>query len=229
MSQKLTIVLDLDGTLIETAPDLINAHNHVMKKFGFRTKYENDIKKLVGKGASSLITRSVWGQAQKSLSKIDDEKIKKDMVNEFIDYYSKNICVESKLLNGVENFLKWSKENNISLGVCTNKQEYLAVDLLKQIKINHFFEYVAGSNTFDYCKPDPRHLLNVIEIMQGDLKKSIMIGDSETDSETARSAGVPFILIENGYTEKRTTEIYHDYLIKDFIGIEEIISKFFHH
>jgi len=229
MSQKLTIVLDLDGTLIETAPDLINAHNHVMKKFGFRTKYENDIKKLVGKGASSLITRSVWGQAQKSLSKIDDEKIKKDMVNEFIDYYSKNICVESKLLNGVENFLKWSKENNISLGVCTNKQEYLAVDLLKQIKINHFFEYVAGSNTFDYCKPDPRHLLNVIEIMQGDLKKSIMIGDSETDSETARSAGVPFILIENGYTEKKTSEIHHDYLIKDFIGIEEIISKFFHH
>ena len=229
MSQKLTIVLDLDGTLVETAPDLINAHNHVMKKFGFRTKYENDIKKLVGKGASSLITRSVWGQAQKNLGKINDEKIKKDMVKEFIDYYSKNICVESKLLNGVENFLKWSKENNISLGVCTNKQEYLAVDLLKQIKINHFFEYVAGSNTFDYCKPDPRHLLNVIEIMQGDPKKSIMIGDSETDSETARSAGVPFILIENGYTEKKTSEIHHDYLIKDFIGIEEIISKFFHH
>ena len=78
--------------------------------------------KLVGKGASSLITRSVWGEAQKNLNKIDDDKIKKDMVNEFIDYYSKNICVESKLLNGVENFLKWSKKNNISLGVCTNKQ-----------------------------------------------------------------------------------------------------------
>ena len=104
MSQKLTIVLDLDGTLIETAPDLINAHNHVMKKFGFKTNYENDIKKLVGKGASSLITRSVWGEAQKNLNKIDDDKIKKDMVNEFIDYYSKNICVESKLLNGVEIF-----------------------------------------------------------------------------------------------------------------------------
>ena len=229
MSQKLTIVLDLDGTLIETAPDLINAHNHVMKKFGFKTNYENDIKKLVGKGASSLITRSVWGEAQKNLNKIDDDKIKKDMVNEFIDYYSKNICVESKLLNGVENFLKWAKKNNISLGVCTNKQEYLAVDLLKQIKINHYFEYIAGSNTFDYCKPDPRHLTNVIEIMQGNVKKSIMIGDSETDSETARSAGVPFILIENGYTEKTTSEIHHDYLISDFIGIEEILSKYFHH
>ena len=229
MSQKLTIVLDLDGTLIETAPDLINAHNHVMKKFGFRTKYENDIKKLVGKGASSLITRSVWGEAKKNIKKIDDDKIKKEMVNEFIDYYSKNICVESKLLNGVENFLKWSKKNNISLGVCTNKQEYLAVDLLKQIKINHYFEYVAGSNTFDFCKPDPRHLTNVIEIMQGDVKKSIMIGDSETDSETAKSAGVPFILVENGYTEKTTSEIHHDYLVKDFIGIEEILSKYFDH
>ncbi len=229
MSQKLTIVLDLDGTLIETAPDLIKAHNHVMKKFGFQSKYENDIKKLVGKGASSLITRSVWGEAQKNFSKIDSDKIKKEMVNEFIDFYSKNICVESKLLNGVKNFLDWSKQKKISLGVCTNKQEYLAVDLLKQIKIYEYFEYVAGSNTFNFCKPDPRHLTNVIEIMQGDIKKSIMIGDSETDAETAKLAGVPFILLENGYTEKKTSEIHHDHLVKDFVGIEEIISKYFNH
>ena len=229
MSQKLTIVLDLDGTLIETAPDLIKAHNHVMKKFGFQSKYENDIKKLVGKGASSLITRSVWGEAQKNFSKIDSDKIKKEMVNEFIDFYSKNICVESKLLNGVKNFLDWSKQKNISLGVCTNKQEYLAVDLLKQIGIYEYFEYVAGSNTFNFCKPDPRHLTNVIEIMQGDIKKSIMIGDSETDAETAKLAGVPFILLENGYTEKKTSEIHHDHLVKDFVGIEEIISKYLNH
>ena len=229
MSQKLTIVLDLDGTLIETAPDLIKAHNHVMKKFGFQSKYENDIKKLVGKGASSLITRSVWGEAQKNFSKIDSDKIKKEMINEFIDFYSKNICVESKLLNGVKNFLDWSKQKNISLGVCTNKQEYLAVDLLKQIGIYEYFEYVAGSNTFNFCKPDPRHLTNVIEIMQGDIKKSIMIGDSETDAETAKLAGVPFILLENGYTEKKTSEIHHDHLIKDFVGIEEIISKYLNH
>ena len=77
MSQKLTIVLDLDGTLIETAPDLIKAHNHVMKKFGFQSKYENDIKKLVGKGASSLITRSVWGEAQKTFLKLTVIKLKK--------------------------------------------------------------------------------------------------------------------------------------------------------
>ena len=229
MSQKLTIIFDLDGTLVETAPDLISAHNHVMAKYGFETKKSKDIKKLVGKGANSLITRSVWGQAQENFKKINDQMLKKEMVNEFLDYYTKNICVDSKIVNGAENFLKWCKEKNISLGVCTNKQDYLSVDLLKKLKINHFFEYIAGSNTFDYCKPDPRHLTNVIEIMQGDLKKSIMIGDSETDAETAKSAGVPFILLENGYTEKNSSEIHHDHLIKDFIGIEAIISKYLYH
>ena len=169
------------------------------------------------------------GRGPKNFSKIDSDKIKKEMINEFIDFYSKNICVESKLLNGVKNFLDWSKQKNISLGVCTNKQEYLAVDLLKQIGIYEYFEYVAGSNTFNFCKPDPRHLTNVIEIMQGDIKKSIMIGDSETDAETAKLAGVPFILLENGYTEKKTSEIHHDHLVKDFVGIEEIISKYLNH
>ena len=229
MSQKLTIIFDLDGTLVETAPDLIRAHNHVMIKYGFESKKSEDIKKLVGKGANSLITKSVWGQAQENFKKIEDRALKKEMVNEFLDYYTKNICVDSKIVNGAENFLKWCRQNNISLGVCTNKQDYLSIDLLNKLKINHFFEYIAGSNTFDYCKPDPRHLTNVIEIMQGDIKKSIMIGDSETDAETAKSAGVPFILLENGYTEKHYSEIHHDHLIKDFVGIETIISKYLNH
>ena len=99
----------------------------------------------------------------------------------------------------------------------------------QKLNIYHFFEYVAGSNTFNYCKPDPRHLTNVIEIMGGNISKSIMIGDSETDAETAKSAGVPFILLENGYTEKKTIEIHHDHLIKDFVGIEGIIDKYLNH
>ena len=226
MTQKFTIIFDLDGTLVDTAPDLMNAHNYVMKKFGFETKTSEDIKNLVGKGAKSLIGRSVWGQARKELSKVNDEAIKKEMVTEFINYYSKNIANESKLVNGALEFLNWCKKNNISMGICTNKQDYLAIDLLKKINVYDYFEYIAGSNTFDYCKPDPRHLTNVIEIMQGDIKKSLMIGDSETDSNTARSAKIPFILLEDGYTEKKVTEIPHDHLIKDFIGIEKIISSY---
>tara|TARA_B100001540_G_C15556881_1_gene528583 strand:+ start:40 stop:726 length:687 start_codon:yes stop_codon:yes gene_type:complete len=226
MTQKLTILFDLDGTLVDTAPDLMNAHNHVMKKFGYETKTTNDIRKLVGQGAGSLIGRSLWGQAKKEFGQIDDEKLKEEMVSEFIDFYKKNIVKESKLVNGVEDFLKWSKNNNISMGVCTNKQEYLAIDLLKKIKIYDYFEYVAGHNTFDFCKPDPRHITNVIEIMQGDIKKSLMIGDSETDGNAAKAAGVTFILLKDGYTEKKVEEIPHDYLIKDFVGIEKIISKY---
>ena len=229
MTQKLTILFDLDGTLVDTAPDLMNAHNHVMKKFGYETKSTDDIRKLVGQGAKSLIGRSVWGQAKKEFSQVDDGKIKKEMVSEFIDFYGKNIVKESKLINGVYDFLKWSKENKISMGVCTNKPEHLAVDLLKQIKIYDFFEYVAGSNTFDFCKPDPRHLTNVIEIMQGDIKKSIMIGDSESDGNAAKAAGIPFILLEDGYTEKNANEIPHNHLIRDFIGIEKIIQKYLNH
>ena len=226
MKQKFTILFDLDGTLVDTAPDLMNAHNHVMSKFGYPTKSTEEIRNLVGGGAGAMIGRSIWGQAKKEFGKVQDEKIKKEMVKEFVDYYGKNIVNESKLIDGVKDFLIWSKKKNISMAVCTNKQEHLAIDLLKKIGINDFFEYVAGHNTFDYCKPDPRHLTSVVEILDGDLKKTLMVGDSETDANAAKAAGIPVILLEDGYTEKNITEIYHNHLVKDFIGIEKIVSKY---
>ena len=226
MSQKLTIIFDLDGTLADTAPDLLKAHNHVMKKFGYQTKNIDEIKNYVGQGAAVMIGKSIWSSAKKELSKITDKKIKDEMIKEFLDYYGKNTVVDSKLIEGVYDFLKWAKSKNISMGVCTNKQEHLAVDFLKKIKIYDFFEYVAGRNTFEYCKPDPRHLTSIIEIMNGDLKKSIMIGDSENDSEAAKSAGIPMILLQDGYTEKKVEQLYHNHLIKNFVGLEKIVSKY---
>ena len=226
MKQKFTILFDLDGTLVDTAPDLMRAHNHVMEKFGYPTKSTEDIRNLVGKGAGALIGRSIWGQAKQEFSKVSDEKIKAEMIKEFINFYGKNILNESTLINGVKKFLIWCKKENISMAVCTNKTEHLAVDLLKKIGIYDYFEYVAGHNTFEYCKPDPRHLTTIIEILDGDIKKTIMIGDSETDANAAKAAEIPVILLENGYTEKNTIEIFHNHLIKDFIGIEKIISKY---
>jgi len=204
----------------------MSAHNHVMKKYGYPTKSTEDIRNLVGKGAGALIGRSIWGQAKKEFGKIEDEKIKNKMVTEFIDFYAKNIVKESKLVNGVKEFLKWCKNQNISMAVCTNKQEHLSNDLLKKIGIYDYFEYVAGSDTFDYCKPDPRHLTSVIEILDGDIKKTLMIGDSETDANAAKAAEIPVILLENGYTEKNSDEIYHNHLVKDFINIDKIVSKY---
>ena len=226
MAQQYTILFDLDGTLVDTAPDLMRAHNYVMQKFGYPTKSTEEIRNLVGQGAGAMLGRSIWGQAKKEFRKVQDEKIKKEMVKDFVDFYGKNIVNESTLINGVKEFLIWCKKKKISMAVCTNKQEHLAIDLLKKIGIYDFFEYVAGHNTFDYCKPDPRHLTSVIEILNGDIKRSLMIGDSETDANAAKNANIPVVLLEDGYTEKNTTEIYHNHLIKDFVGIEKIILKY---
>ena len=226
MNKKFTVLFDLDGTLVDTAPDLMLAHNHVMRKFGYPTKSTEDIRNLVGKGAGALIGRSIWGQAKKEFSKVLDEKIKDEMVKEFVNFYGKNIVNESTLITGVKDFLIWCKDQNISMAICTNKQEHLSNDLLKKIGIYDFFEYVAGHNTFEYCKPDPRHLTSVVEILNGDIKKTLMIGDSETDANAAKNAGMPVILLEDGYTEKNTTEIYHNHLVKDFIDIEKIILQY---
>ena len=228
MSHNFTILFDLDGTLVNTAPDLMHAHNYVMKKYGFEERKLSDIRKLAGRGSKVMLKKSIHEIAELSgkVKKTDD--IIENMTKDFIDYYSKNIVSESTLKEGAFSFLTWCKKNSISMGVCTNKQEHLSIDLLKKIKIFNFFDYVAGGNTFDYNKPDPRHLTSVIEIIGGNIKKSLMIGDSETDSNSARAANIPFILLKDGYTEKKVDEIHHDHLIKDFIGLEKIITKYIH-
>ena len=226
MSQKFTILFDLDGTLVNTAPDLMLAHNHVMKKYGYKERKTADIRKLAGKGSKVMLTKSIQEIAELS------GKIKKtnnqleEMTKEFIDYYSKNILAESTLKKGVLDFLNWCKKNLISMAVCTNKQEHLSIDLLKKIKIYDYFDYVAGGNTFNHNKPNPKHLTDTIEIIGGNIKKTLMVGDSETDSNASKAANIPFVLIDDGYTEKKSNEIHHDHLVKDFVGLEKIIEKY---
>ncbi len=219
MSQNYTLIFDLDGTLVDTAPDLMAAHNHVMKKYGENEKKLSDIKSLAGRGAWIMMQRSFKEQ-------IKDEKTKKLMVDEFIDFYSKNINKGSKPIKGIFDFLDWAKSKKISMAVCTNKREVLAIDLLKKINMYKYFEYVAGADTFEFNKPDPRHLTNILEIIDGNVSKTVMIGDSEVDSMTAQNAGVPFILVDEGYTEKTPKDIKHDILIKDFVNFHEVIKKY---
>ena len=219
MTQIYTILFDLDGTLVDTAPDLMAAHNHVMQKYGHNKKKLSDIKTLAGRGA--------WVMMQRSFKEeIKDEKTKKKMVDEFIDFYAKNIDKKSKPITGIFEFLKWAKSKNISMGVCTNKRESLAVDLLKKIDMYKYFEFVAGADTFEFNKPDPRHLTNVVEIIGGNLKKTIMVGDSDVDANSANNAKLPFVLIKDGYTDKTEKEITHDELISDFVGFDKIIEKY---
>ena len=219
MNQIYTILFDLDGTIVNTAPDLMAAHNHVMRKFGHSEKKLEDIKSLAGKGA--------WVMMQRSFKEeIKDEKTKKEMTKEFIDFYSKNIDKNSVPIKCAIDFFNWAKNKNISMAVCTNKQERLAVDLLKKLNLLNFFDYVAGSDTFSFNKPDPRHLTGVVEIIGGDLKKTIMVGDSEVDAMSAQNANLPFVLVRDGYTEKTEKDIKHDVLISDFVNFEKVIEKF---
>ena len=195
------------------------AHNHVMKKYGYAQKKLEDIKSLAGKGAWIMMQRSFKEE-------IKDEKVKKEMTKEFIDFYSKNIDRASVPIKGTIDFLVWAKSKNISMAVCTNKQERLASDLLKKLDMHKYFEYVAGSDTFAFNKPDPRHLTDVVEIIGGDLKKTIMVGDSEVDAMSAHNAKLPFVLVKDGYTEKTEKEIKHDELISDFVNFEKILQKY---
>ena len=226
MNQKFTILFDLDGTLVDTAPDLMQAHNFVMKKYGYDERELSDIKKLAGRGSKVMLTRSMHELAELSGKIKKSDNVIEEMTKDFIDYYSKNIVKKSTLKNGLINFLSWCKKNSISMAVCTNKQEHLSIDLLKKIKIYDFFDYVAGGNTFSYNKPNPKHLTDTIEILGGNIKRSIMIGDSETDSNAAKAADIPFILVEDGYTEKKIEEIKHNHLVKDFVNMEKIIEKY---
>ena len=226
MIQKFTVLFDLDGTLVNSAPDLMHAHNHVMKKYGYNERKLSDIKKLAGRGSKVMLTKSMHEIAELTGKIKKNDDIVEKMTKEFIDYYSKNIVKETTLKTGALNFLSWCKKNSISMAVCTNKQEHLSIDLLKKIKIYDFFDYVAGGNTFKHNKPDPKHLTDTIEVIGGNIKKTIMIGDSETDSKAAKSANIPFVLIEDGYTEKKSNEIYHDHLVRNFINLEKIINNY---
>ena len=218
------ILFDLDGTLVETAPDLMSAHNHVMEKYGFEKKPLDDIRYLAGRGAATMLMRSANSRNTKTENKID-EKTQKEMTVEFIDFYSKNICKGSVINPGVIDYLKWCKDQKIHLAVCTNKMEHLTIKLLKEIKLYDYFDFIAGADTFNYRKPNPQHITSILEILNIPIENSIMIGDSETDAEASKAAKVKFILVKGGYTEKNYDQIFHDHLVDSFEEIKDLSKK----
>ena len=223
---KHCLVFDLDGTLVDTAPDLMMAHNHVMKKFGYEEKPLESIRFLAGRGAAAMLMKSIDPQGNLINENKVDENKQKEMTDEFISYYRKNISGHSVIRKNVISLLEWCKKKNIICAVCTNKREDLAIKLLKDINLYQYFDYVAGADTFDYRKPDPRHLTDILDILGIEKKNTIMLGDSETDANTAKAAGIFFILITDGYTEKKLNDIYHDKIIEEFEPVKEIASNY---
>ena len=223
---KNCLVFDLDGTLVDTAPDLMMAHNHVMKKYGYEEKPVESIRHLAGRGAAAMLIRSIDSQGNLIKNNPIDANTHQQMTDDFITYYRQNISGHSQLRKNVISLLDWCKEKEIVCAVCTNKREDLAIKLLKEINIYKYFDFIAGADTFDFRKPDPKHLTEILDILQIDKKNSIMLGDSETDANTAKAAKVHFVLIKDGYTEKSLDNIYHDHLIDDFENVKEIASNY---
>ena len=223
---KNCLVFDLDGTLVDTAPDLMMAHNYVMKKYGYKEKPIESIRHLAGRGAAAMLIRSIDSQGNLIKNNPIDSNTHQQMTDDFITYYRQNISGHSKLRKNVISLLDWCKEKEIICAVCTNKREDLAIKLLKEINIYKYFDFIAGADTFDFRKPNPKHLTEILDILQIDKKNSIMLGDSETDANTAKAAKVHFVLIKDGYTEKSLDNIYHDHLIDDFENVKEIASNY---
>jgi phosphoglycolate phosphatase len=223
---KNCLVFDLDGTLVDTAPDLMMAHNYVMKKYGYKEKPIESIRHLAGRGAAAMLIRSIDTQGNLIKNNPIDANTHQQMTDDFINYYRQNISGHSQLRKNVISLLDWCKEKEIICAVCTNKREDLAIKLLKEINIYKYFDFIAGADTFDFRKPDPKHLTEILDILQIDKKNSIMLGDSETDANTAKAAKVHFVLIKDGYTEKSLDNIYHDHLIDDFENVKEIASNY---
>ena len=223
---KNCLVFDLDGTLVDTAPDLMMAHNYVMKKYGYKEKPIESIRHLAGRGAAAMLIRSIDSQGNLIKNNPIDANTHQQMTDDFINYYRQNISGHSQLRKNVISLLDWCKEKEIICAVCTNKREDLAIKLLKEINIYKYFDFIAGADTFDFRKPDPKHLTEILDILQIDKKNSIMLGDSETDANTAKAAKVYFVLIKDGYTEKSLDNIYHDHLIDDFENVKEIASNY---
>ena len=208
MTPARLVVFDLDGTLVDTAPDLINALNFVLDREGLPPVPLQSARNMIGAGARKLIERGLEldGRAY-SVEEMDR------LTSDFIDYYAAHIADASRPFEGLENALDDLGALGYRFAVCTNKLEWLSKLLLQQLGLSSRFAAICGADTFGVAKPDPAILRQTIAHAGGELKSAIMVGDAGPDIGVARRAGVPVIGVEFGYTDVPIAELKPDRLI----------------
>ena len=190
-----TLVFDLDGTLVDTAPDLIRAANHVIASRGLEPLSLDQLKPSISFGARHIIATGL-----KMRGAVVSEPELDRLLDRFLDYYAENIAVGSRPFPGLPELLADCASRGARLAVCTNKREAMSRLLLDQLGLLQTFHALAGRDTFPVCKPHPDHLLGVIDLAGGDRRRAVMVGDSDVDVATAKAAGVPVIGVTFGYT-----------------------------
>jgi phosphoglycolate phosphatase len=208
MTSARTIVFDLDGTLVDTAPDLINALNFVLDREGLPPVPLHFARNVIGAGARRLIERGLELEGR-SLGLEDVTRL----TGEFIDYYAAHIADVSRPFEGLEGALDDLSARGYRFAVCTNKLEWLSKLLLDQLGLSSRFSAICGADTFGVSKPDPAILRQTIARAGGELSSAIMVGDAGPDIGVARRAGIPVIGVEFGYTEVPIADLKPDRLI----------------
>jgi len=204
-------VFDLDGTLADTAGDLVGTLNVILEQEGLAPLPVSKARDMIGAGARALIQRGFEAAGKELTPDYLDELFKQFMV-----HYGENICVQTRLYPGVLEALDRLEQAGFILAVCTNKVAEHSVKLLDELGIGHRFAANCGRDTFPYFKPDPRHLTLTIERAGGNPARAVMIGDSRTDIVTAQNAGIPSIAVPFGYTDVPVRELKPDLVINHF-------------
>jgi phosphoglycolate phosphatase len=212
MFKDATIVFDLDGTLVDTAPDLTNALNDVLTRRGHAPVSLETIRQCVGHGARIMIE-----EALRRAGASDDVD---RMLAEFLLHYEANIAAESRPFPGAVAALERFAAQGAILAICTNKREQLSRRLLQELEIDRYFSAIAGRDTFAMSKPDPGHLTGAIALAGGDPTRAVMIGDSEVDLRTATAAGIPIILVSFGYATSPLEALLPEAVIDNFDELE---------
>jgi phosphoglycolate phosphatase len=208
---KPLLVFDLDGTLAETAPDLVATLNVLLTREGFPPLPYEVARSMVGGGARTLIERGLAHSHSSLPAKRIDE-----LFDEYLVYYDAHICDSTHLFPGVKDALDRFAAAGWEFAVCTNKIEYSSILLLKALGIADRFAAICGKNTFPMSKPDGRTLLMTIEKAGGTPARTIMVGDSKTDIETARNAKIPVVAVDFGYTDLPIEAYEPDTVISHF-------------
>lgn len=206
-----SVLFDLDGTLVDSAPDLGRALNHVLTHNGMDPVRLEDVRVFVGQGARVLLQR---GFAHYDRTPSDDELDK--AMEQFLAYYHDNICIDSVTYDGVEDVLKELSSTGVTMAVCTNKTEPLSIQLIEHLGLSQYFATICGSDTVPNRKPHPDHILETLKRAQASSISSVMIGDSRADIESARAAGLPVVAMGYGYTPVPASELGADLVLDDF-------------
>lgn len=216
---EITVIFDLDGTLVDTAPDLVRATNFSLDCAGLPPVSADVIKPHVGYGARRMIIAGLEAHGVK----LDDECVE-TLLSRYLEHYAQNICIDSRPYPSVIEEIEILRRQGATLAICTNKLEHMSRRLLNALGVSHHFAAVVGRDTLSVCKPHPDHLLETIKQAGGTASRSVMIGDTETDIATAKAAGIPVIGVSFGYSPVPIEELRPDLTIDTYRSLSVVVN-----